>query len=175
VVGIGGGDVKSQAEFIRNGLIELKAKGVDKWIVDLRFNGGGNVEPMISGLAPLIGEGFIGGAIDRENQIREFTIEKGQFYNWGRLTCEMNNSPSISSDEKVAVLLSRYTISSGELTAVAFKGRNNTVFIGEETAGYTTGNGYDQISEELVLVISQNVYIDRNKNKYENKVGVSMA
>lgn len=172
IVGIGPGNVKEQADFIRKGLIDLKANGVDKWIVDLRYNGGGNMEPMISGLAPLIGEGFVAGAINNQNEIREYVIENGQFSNYGRLVCEMNNLPKINAEEKIAVLTSRYTISSGELVAVAFKGRENTLFFGEETAGYTTGNGYDKINDELVLVISQDVFIDRNKIKYDNKVGV---
>ena len=120
IVGIGPGNVKEQADFIRQGLTDLKAKGVNKWIVDLRFNGGGNMEPMISGIAPLIGEGFVAGAINRENEFREYTIKNGQFYNYGRLVCKMNNEPKISSDEKVAILLSRYTISSGELVAGCF-------------------------------------------------------
>ena len=172
IVGIGPGDVKEQSDFIRQGLTDLKSKAVDKWIVDLRFNGGGNMGPMISGLAPLIGEGFVAGAINKDNEIRDFTIENGQFFNYGRLVCEMDNLPEIKTNEKVAVLVSRYTISSGELVAIAFKGRDNTTFIGEETAGYTTGNGYDKINDELVLIISQDVFIDRNKNKYDVKVGV---
>jgi len=172
IVGIGPGDVKQQSDFIRQGLVDLKSKGVDKWIVDLRFNGGGNMEPMISGLAPLIGEGFIAGAINKDNEIREYTIENGQFSNYDRLVCEMKNLPKIAPDEKVAVLLSRYTTSSGELVAVAFKGRENTIFIGEETAGYTTGNGYDKINDDLVLLISQDVFIDRNKKRYDDRVDV---
>ncbi len=172
IVGIGPGDVKEQSDVIRQGLIDLKSRGVEKWIVDLRFNGGGNMEPMFSGLAPLIGEGFVAGAINNDNEIRDFTIENGQFSNYGRLVCEMSDSPKNMSDEKVVVLLSRYTISSGELVAVAFKGRNNTIFIGEESAGYTTGNGFDIINEDLALVISQDVFIDRNKKKYEDKVDV---
>ena len=175
VVAIGRGDVKEQADFIRNGLVALKTKGVDKWILDLRFNGGGNIDPMLSGLAPLVGKGFVGGAINARNEIRTYKIENGQFYNYNRLACEMNDMPEIKPDEKVAVLLSRYTISSGELVAVAFKGRDNTLFIGEETAGYTTGNGFDKVSDELALVISQDVFMDRNKNVYHNKVGVDIA
>lgn len=172
IVGIGPGDVKEQADFIRKGLLVLKEKGASKWIVDLRFNGGGNVDPMIAGLAPLIGDGFIGGGINNQGEIRTYTIEAGQFNNYGRLVCAMNNEPQISSDEKVAILLSRYTISSGEMLAIAFKGRNNTRFIGETTAGYTTGNGFDKINDELALVISQGVFIDRNKQRYDKNVGV---
>ncbi len=172
VVAIGQGVVKEQADAIRQGLLDLKAKGVDKWILDLRFNGGGNMEPMLSGLAPLLGEGFIGGAINNRDEIWEYTIENGQFYNFGRLACEMTDLPKIAPNEKVAVLLSRYTISSGETVAVAFKGREHTRFIGEETAGYTTGNGYDQVSDDLIMLISQNIFIDRNKVIYDKKVGV---
>lgn len=172
IVGIGPGDVKEQSNRIRNGIKDLKEMEVDKWIVDLRFNGGGNMEPMISGLAPLIGTGFIAGAINKESEIREYTIENGQFSNFGRLVCEMDNLPYIEEKEKVVVLLSRYTISSGELVAVAFKGRANTRFIGEESAGFTTGNGYDKINDEIALVISQDVFIDRNKNRYDGKVSV---
>jgi len=173
VVGIGPGDVKEQADYIRKGLTDLKAKNVEKWILDLRFNGGGNMEPMIAGLAPLIGEGNIGGTVDHQGEVmREYKIENGQFNNNGRIVCEMNNSPVIASTEKLAVLLSRYTISSGEVVAVALKGRDNTRFIGEETAGYTTGNGFDQINDELVLVISQDVFMDKNKVVYQEKVGV---
>lgn len=173
VVGIGPGNVKNQADLIRNGLLDLKEKGVEKWIVDLRFNGGGNMEPMISGLAPLLGEGDIGGAINFQNEVtRVYKIENGQFNNYGRIACEMNDLPKINPTEKVVVLTSRYTISSGEMVAVAFKGRDHTRFIGEATAGYTTGNGFDAIDDEVALVISQDVFMDRNNIGYETKVGV---
>ena len=173
VVGIGPGDIKQQADEIRKGLTDLKSQGVDRWILDLRYNGGGNMEPMIAGLAPLIGEGFIGGAVDKNGELsREYQINNGQFFNTERLVCEMEADANISPTEKVAVLLSRYTASSGELVAVAFKGRENTRFIGEETAGYTTGNGYDPIDDELIMMISQDVFADRNRNTYESKVGV---
>lgn len=107
VVGIGGGVVKEQAEFIRNGLVELKKEGVSKWIVDVRYNGGGNIEPMIAGLSPLIGEGFVGGAINKRNEIRDYKIENGQSCNYERLICEMDNLTDFDTNEKVAVLLSR--------------------------------------------------------------------
>ncbi len=172
VVGIGPGVLKEQADLIRQGLVELKAKGVEKWIVDLRYNGGGNIEPMIAGLAPLIGDGFIGGAINNQNVIREFTIENAQFSNWGRIVCEMENLPLMKQDEKVAILMSRYTISSGEMLAITFKERKNTRFFGEASAGYTTGNGFDPIGEDFILNISQDIFIDRTKKRYNQNVPV---
>lgn len=173
VVGIGPGDVKKQAEEIREGLIELKREKVDKWIVDLRYNGGGNMEPMISGLAPLIGEGKIGGSVNLNNiTLSELNIKDSQFFNFGRLACEMENRPTINSDEKVVVLLSRYTVSSGEMVAITFKGRPNTIFIGEGSGGLTTANGFDLIDEEVYLVISQGIFSDRNNVAYRERVEV---
>jgi carboxyl-terminal processing protease len=142
-------------------------------VLDLRFNGGGNINPMISGLAPLIGDGFIGGSVDAHDELSHvYRIDNGQFYDSGRLSCEMDNLPKIASSDKVVVLLSRYTISSVEMLAIAFKGRSNTHFIGEPSAGYTTGNGYDQVTDDLFMVISQSVFANRDKTIYKDKVSV---
>ena len=86
----------------------------------------------------------------------------------------MTNVPKIKASEKITVLLSRYTVSSGEMTAIAFKGRKNTIFIGEPTGGYTTGNGYDVINDDLALIISQSIFIDRNNKKYNKRVDVDV-
>lgn len=134
------------------------------------------MEPMIAGLAPLIGEGYIGGAVNGQNETsKTYKIQKGQFSNYNRIACPMDNQPTIDSTEKVAVLLSRYTISSGEMLAITFKGRANTRFIGEPTAGYTTGNGFDPVNDEIALVISQDVFMDRNGVVYYDRVGVDEA
>jgi carboxyl-terminal processing protease len=131
------------------------------------------MNPMIAGLAPLIGDGFIGGSVDNKNElVREYRIEQGQFFDTGNQVAEMDHLPAIEPDEKVAILLSRYTISSGELLAVVFKGKENTRFIGEATAGYTTGNGWEQVTDELIMNISEGVFVDRNKVRYDTKVGV---
>jgi C-terminal processing protease CtpA/Prc len=173
IVGIGPGNIKAEADLIRNGVLELKRQGTSKWVVDLRYNGGGDMNPMISGLAPLIGNGFIGGSMDNKGAIQhEYMLKDGQFYDNGNLVCEMENLPVIDQYEKIAVLVSRYTISSGEMVAVAFKGKENTLFIGEPSAGYTTGNGWNQVTDDLIMNISQGVYIDRNKKVYQERVGV---
>lgn len=173
VVGIGPGNIQDQADEIRNGLIDLKANGVHRWIVDLRYNGGGNMNPMMAGLAPLIGEGFIGGSVDQNEELyREYKIKDGQFYDTNNQVGAMGDQPIISSDEKVAILLSQYTISSGELVAIAFKGRDNVKFIGDHSGGLTTGNGYDQLTDELLMTISQSIMSDRNNNIYDKNVPV---
>lgn len=169
-------NVQEQAMLINNGLKDLKGKGVDKWILDLRYNGGGNINPMIAGLAPLIGDGFIGGGVDAQGTlVRNYEIKAGLFYDTENLVSEMDDLPVFQDHEKVAVLLSRYTTSSGEMLAIAFKGRKNTRFIGEATSGYVTGNGFDRIGEELLMIISQTIFVDRNEVVYDQNVGVDEA
>src|SRR5690606_30835713 len=45
----------------------LDKYAIDKWIIDLRGNTGGNVWPMLSGLAPIIGEGLVGYTVKNQN------------------------------------------------------------------------------------------------------------
>lgn len=172
VVGIAPGSIASNAQLIRSGLRDLKAQGVDQWILDLRYNGGGDMNPMLSGLAPLIGKGFIGGSVDRDAKLHHgYDIKNGQLYDNHALVTPMENDVEIDSSEKLVVLLSRYTISSGELLAIACKGRDHTRFIGEETAGYTTGNGWIEVENNMIMSISESIFVDRDMRIY-NKVDV---
>lgn len=167
--------IKEHADIIRAGLSDLYKQKAKYWILDLRYNGGGNMNPMLSGLAPLLGEGPFGGAADANGEtIREYVIKQSQFYDSDNLVCEMTDLPKIDSKSKLVVLLSRYTISSGEIVAVAFKGRENTLFLGEPTAGYTTGNGYEQVTDNLFMMISESVLKDRNGVIYDRKVDVDI-
>ena len=57
------------------------------------------------------------------------------------------------------------------MTAIAFKGRPNTIFIGEPTAdGYTTSNGYFQFAPNLTLNFATHYVADRNKSIYKTTV-----
>ena len=62
----------------------------------------------------------------------------------------------------VAVLIGPHTTSSGEMTAIAFRGRPATRFFGEPTAGYTTGNQVFDLSDGAHLVVTSVYVEDRN-------------
>jgi len=174
IVGIGPNkSIEEHTSIIRSGLVDMYDRGCKSWIIDLRYNGGGNVNPMMAGTAPLIGEGFVGGSVDASGDIyTSYEIRQGQFFNGDRPVAPTKDEIVISSEAKVVVLLSRYTVSSGEMLAIAFKGRDNTLFIGEPSGGYVTGNGWNQIDDEYILNISNSIFIDRNKNVYKERVGV---
>lgn len=174
VVGIGPQfPMEEDASLIQQAIATLKEEGVKKWIVDLRFNGGGNMNPMLAGLAALLGEGDIGGSTDQlGNALQSFHIQDGQFYDTGNLPVAIDNPITTPITDSLAVLLSKYTVSSGEIVAVAFKGREHTRFFGEKTRGMTTVTGYDQIDDSTLMLISKAYYRDRNQGIYKDGIAV---
>jgi carboxyl-terminal processing protease len=172
IAGLGMGDNQQLAKSIEDEVCRLMDAGADRWIVDLRFNGGGNLNPMVEGLAAIIGDGLAGGAkgvVPADDAAWE--ILSGDFFNNG-YSIRMPNTCSYNSPPKVAVLTSLYTASSGEALAVIFKGRERTRFFGGNTLGLVTGTNWEMINEQLVLSISTNYFQDRTGKVYQKYVDV---
>ena len=66
-------------------------------------------------------------------------------------------------------MLSPVTASAGEMLAIALKSRKNTIFIGEETYGLTTGNVTFKIDGHL-LAVSASYTEDRTGKVYNRSV-----
>ncbi len=172
IVGLGMGDNEEMAKNIQDEVCRLKNAGANRWIVDLRYNGGGNMNPMAEGLAAIIGDGPSGGAagvVGADDVTWE--ILNGDFYNHG-YSIRLPNACSDDSFPKVAVLTSLYTASSGEALAVIFKGRDRTRFFGGNTLGMVTGTNWEVINDQLAISISVNYYRDRNGKVYQKYVDV---
>ncbi|MCB0534768.1 MAG: S41 family peptidase [Saprospiraceae bacterium] len=167
------GDVSQLAAPIRAAVCSLQTLGAQQWVIDLRYNGGGNMFPMLAGIAPVLGDGDIGGAIDNlNNRFASWDLKDGNvFYNDQQNTNLANECP-IATVPKVAVLTSRYTVSSGEVVAVAFKGRPNTRFFGEHTGGFTTVTSWFQLPAGVTMSISTSYYTDRTGVVYKEFVPV---
>lgn len=146
---------------------ENKVKG---WIVDLRGNTGGNMWPMLAGLGPLIGKGSIG-----------YFVNSSKYIPWMNAQEKLSkiNSPAAASkiqyslkdtNTRIAVLIGPKTSSSGEMTAIAFIGKNNTKLIGKPSGGFTTANGSFKLSNGSMLLLATSYCADRNKIKYLGKI-----
>jgi C-terminal processing protease CtpA/Prc len=166
-------DLQKESEYIRNNIIELARKGAKKWIIDLRSNGGGNMYPMLAGLAPIIGDGLVGSDVDYNGKTAyQWSIKHGDFYYGQYRAVSLPKTNTIQKNTKVVVLTSKYTVSSGEVVATIFKGRPNTYFIGEATGGYTTVVNQYAISDQLMLALSLSYYSDRNGTVYKQNIPV---
>lgn len=168
-------DIAKEAEKIRNALIHLSNLNVEKWIIDLQYNGGGNMHPMVSGIAPLIGEGLVGSLSDLNGKKQfDWEIKNGNFIYYGYQALNLPYEPKFKNIPQVAVLTSKWTVSSGELLATCFKGRPNTRFFGEMTGSLTTNNNWEIVQDQVIVNISTGIYCDRNGIIYKYNIPVDV-
>ncbi len=168
-------DIQAESEKIRNEIIKLNKNKIHGWIIDLRYNGGGNMHPMVTGIAPLIGDGKVGCLKNLKGEnIFDWEIKYSNFVYQNNQILTLPNKPKFKKPQKIAVLMSKYTVSSGELVATCLKGRPNTKFFGEASGSLTTNNNWEYINNEVILNISTGVFCDRNEVCYEYNIPVDV-
>ena len=147
-------------------LRELIAARPAGWVVDLRGNGGGAMHPMLTVVAPLLGEGERGRFISPSGETawgvrRRHVHQAGtRYFRWHRVPAARH--------EPVAVLVDRRTASSGEAVLVSFLGAPDVRTFGEPTAGYATGNRTFPLPGGARLVITCALLADRTGRTYGN-------
>lgn len=172
IVGLPMGDNEKMSSEIQNSICELIQKGAKKWIIDLRYNGGGNMFPMVEGISNIIGDGIVGGTkgvTDEESSV--WQIKNGDFF-YDEQTVALENECPITETQEIAVLTSVYTASSGEALAVILKERPKTRFFGNNTMGMITATDWKQIDSLTSMSISVSYYKDRKNNLYDQYVDV---
>jgi len=172
IVGLPMGNNEKASTKIQDAVCDLVDKGANKWIIDLRYNGGGNMFPMVEGISNIIGDGIVGGTKGvTENESSLWQIKKGDFY-YDEQTVALANKCSVEETQKIAVLTSVYTASSGEALAVILKNRPKTRFFGNKTMGLITATDWKQIDSLTAMSISVSYYKDRKNNLYDQYVDV---
>lgn len=160
--------MRDAAQVVQDSLCRINPDKVKAWIIDLRLNDGGAMAPMLAGIAPLIGDGYLGGFVDKDGKPDEqWYLKQGNFYmDTMQVTTLQNRCPLKRTDKPIAMLLSGMTASSGEIVAISLKGRLGTRFFGEPTYGATTANESYRISGSSYLTIAGLQETDRNKVVY---------
>ena len=141
---------------------------IEGWIIDLRFNLGGNCEPMLLSLYDFLGDNEVWGTMNIDKkQTDKVKLKNGNYYNNSSKHSYINPQGELLDKAKVAVITGSLTASSGELTAISFKGRPNTIFIGESTLGYTSANSVVNLPFDLKMALTVGYDCDRNGIYYE--------
>jgi hypothetical protein len=169
----GEAQVNAYAQAISDSLCELGGKKLKGLIIDLRLNGGGQLSSMIAGLHALLGDNYLGGGVDINLQeTRPLKLRAGNFFIGELQTTAIGHQCDTDlSLLPVVVLIGPVTRSSGSITAIAFKQRPHTYFIGEPTAdGYTTGNDYFTFADNFSLNLSTEYHQDRSGIVYKKAV-----
>jgi len=165
--------INAYAKSLFDSVDQYSTKRIKGFIIDLRLNGGGNVYPMLTGLSALLGDNTIAYETDiADNVTRKWEIRQSNFMIGGYQATQLKVKPGKGySIIPVALLTGPVTKSSGSMTAIAFKQRPNSIFIGEPTAdGYTTSNGYFQFAPNLVMNFATHFVADRKMNIYKTTV-----
>jgi carboxyl-terminal processing protease len=158
------------ADSLQHVIATFDKMGVNKWIIDLRRNSGGNCWPMLAGLGPLLGNGIHGYFISASEKI-PFSYQDGSVLQGRHRRCTVSNAYTlITPVKKIIVLTGHNTASAGEIVALAFKAKTNVLFIGEPTAGLTTANATYKLSDGSTLVLTVCKEADRNGTIYEGRI-----
>ena len=150
----------------------LDSAGACGWVVDLRENTGGNVWPMLAGVGPLLGAEVVGSTTDSPPGV-------GWHYREGRSWKGGNTPPAeplgwssvaprrvANANAPVALLVGRQTASSGEMTLLAFLGRENVRSFGDSTAGRNSANTSVPLSDGATLIVTSGYPRDRLGRTY---------
>ncbi|MFZ0322859.1 MAG: S41 family peptidase [Actinomycetes bacterium] len=149
-------------------IAELSDAGAVGWIVDLTDNPGGNMLPMLAGLAPLLGVGVIGGFEYADGSRTDWCLDRTGSL-WldddqvivGGVEDHLGHAGS-----PVAVITGPVTASSGEAVAVAFRGRPRTRSFGLPTRGLSTSNEMFELDDGACLAITTARFVDRTGTVY---------
>ena len=149
----------------------LDQAGVSKWIIDLRANTGGNCWPMIAGMGPLLGEGVCGYFVFPDKR-KPWVYKEGAAMHDENVIAKTSGSgyKLKTPVKRIAVLIGPKTSSSGEILALAFKGRQNTTLFGHPTAGLTTANTTYTLRDNSLLVLSVCKEADRSGTVCDGKI-----
>lgn len=158
-------DMQQSAQKLHDAICEIYDEDIKGWIIDLRLNTGGNMYPMIGGLIPFLGEGTFASKIDRNDHKENWNIQGKSVFEGQKEITKLKTLclPDLTAS-KVAILTSQLTGSSGEITALAFLNRPNTVFIGERSAGYMTSNELFRLPFETFLLLANANETDKEGN-----------
>jgi len=155
------------------GLIKsIDRKNLKGWVLDLRENTGGNCWPMLAGIGSLLGEGVCGFFLDAHENSSSLYYENG--------VAGMDSTPLVRVSRKpyelynknapVAVLTGENTMSSGEIVAIAFRGKTNAKSFGGSTKGLSTGNTSYFLPDSSVVFLTSAIDADRKGKFYGGKI-----
>ena len=162
--------VRDYAATAQQVIRQLDQAGTHGWVVDLRRNTGGNMWPMLAGAGPLLGEGHIGAFVSTTENT-PWIYRAGQLLLGQYVLAQVDQPYELQRPgPPVAVLISRLTASSGELTLLAFRARPQTRSFGEPTAGVPTANGAEELRDGAMVCLTIALGADRTGQSYDGPI-----
>lgn len=155
------------------------------YVLDLRFNYGGSIFPMMAGLAPLFGNApasstlrGVGGWVDYTQATTVIFLQNGAVgaadasTGYSELVYAATSPYTLKrANTPVAVLIDSLTASAGEFITLGFRGGPVPVRVfGEPSYGVTTTPYYHDFADGAFLNITAGVMMDRTGQLYGGKL-----
>ncbi|MFJ8555082.1 S41 family peptidase [Streptomyces sp. NPDC093676] len=105
--------------------------------------------------------------MSQEQRMGYCEVEGEQAHRLTGAECEAVGHRTAGGEAGGAVLTGKRTASSGEAVVVAFRGRPQTRFFGEQTSGVPTGNEMYRLSDGAMLVLTEVKDADRTGRAYD--------
>jgi len=158
-------DIDKYANWVYDAVSGLAKNNPKGWIIDVRSNAGGNIRPMMAGLAMFFPDGIVSYYIDRDgNAIAPSGFVDGDLQMEGITQASIKNKVPSLKDAKIAVLIGPGTASSGEGVASNFRQRKNSRLFGQDTGGFANSTlGFTFNNSQTYFLISTHYIGDKNK------------
>lgn len=154
---------------LRRALNGFAARGICRFVVDLRGNWGGDMHPMQSGLASLLGKPPFGyfAVVTAPKEFPFGGDDRPAQWDASKPPAALYaDAATRISHPHVAVLIDGATSSSGEFTTIAFKGLPYARVFGTPSAGFVTNNTSVALPDGAHLFISDGWSTDRLHRPY---------
>lgn len=164
-------ELNAKTQEMYNQIIALdKNNDLKGWIIDLRFNIGGNTYPMLNSLYHLLGDKTVYNLLNINKDIAKVQkLKNGKFYSGEKIETRINvTNKKIDTKIPVALIIGNWTASAGECVVLGFKGRENVIKIGEPTYGYLTGNRLFELPFKVKAPLTTGYLADMYGNYSEN-------
>jgi carboxyl-terminal processing protease len=158
------------ADTLQNALRKLNSSNIKGWIIDLRENTGGNMEPMLAGLGPIFNSEKLGSLVDVNGKKESWSYKDGTYFWENKKILAVSDPVKLSHNVPIAVLIGSHTGSSGECVVVSFIGNAMTKIFGQPTWGLTTGNGSFNLPDGARMMLASTRMADRNGKVYYGSI-----
>lgn len=164
------------AQQVQDSLCKVVSSSTRGLVIDLRLNGGGNVFPMIIGIVNVLGDGTYTESVNSLGEKEGELVIKGQQITLlDTIVVKLQKNCGDLTRLPLVVLTGPATGSSGEQLAIILSMRKNTILMGENTAGYTTGNnGFLLPGTDNGIVIGESFTRDKAGKIYMGEVTPSI-
>jgi carboxyl-terminal processing protease len=149
----------------------LAGRGASAWIVDLRWNTGGDMYPMLAAVGGLLDRGRIIGFQPTTGSRTWVAYDGGAFSAGGhQVMAAPAPEPPVPQRPRVALLIGSQTASSGEAVLVAFLGQRDIHTFGQPTFGVPNAPTTVPLNDGYAMEYSAEKDIDRTGRPYEGPI-----